>query len=301
MLTCDTEQASMDNGVRSLPPKMALRSHDGEGRPLDENLCLENLTHGFVRPCILDLKLGFRLYESHADASKRDKMIANAKGTTTESLGLRISGMKVHDSCDDRCTIYPKRFGRTRTNDTILDAFLAFFFPTTAYGHSSDPHIVRVDDASDGIRKETTRGNISSKKMRWIIESYMDDLRDIRQFIADHPTIQLIGTSLLFVYEGDLSAANRVWAQMLQEDQDITVKGNGDAHIAHTNNEKGSDDESDSGEEQRPRLCDLRIIDFAHSRWDAQQTEIDNDLLRAIDNVLDLLNQCLEKQRCEKL
>jgi hypothetical protein len=60
-----------------------------------QHLCLENILNGFTRPCIMDIKLGYKIYEDTADEAKRNKMIKNARGTTIESLGLRISGMKV--------------------------------------------------------------------------------------------------------------------------------------------------------------------------------------------------------------
>lgn len=53
------------------------------------------MLHGFTRPCVLDLKLGTRLYDDDATPEKREKMQKNAKGTTSEELGIRISGMKV--------------------------------------------------------------------------------------------------------------------------------------------------------------------------------------------------------------
>ena len=60
-----------------------------------QHLCLENLLNGFTRPCIMDLKIGSRLYDNDATEEKIIKMKENAKGTTIESLACRIAGMKV--------------------------------------------------------------------------------------------------------------------------------------------------------------------------------------------------------------
>jgi 1D-myo-inositol-tetrakisphosphate 5-kinase/inositol-polyphosphate multikinase len=60
-----------------------------------QNLCLENALHGFTRPCILDLKMGSLLYDSDASEEKRKRMINHTITTTSGSLGLRISGLKV--------------------------------------------------------------------------------------------------------------------------------------------------------------------------------------------------------------
>lgn len=61
------------------------------------NLCLENVLHGFTRPCILDLKMGFLLYDNEATEEKRKRMIHKFMTTTSGSLGLKISGLKVFD------------------------------------------------------------------------------------------------------------------------------------------------------------------------------------------------------------
>lgn len=43
----------------------------------------------------MDVKIGYQLYEDNADPAKKEKMIKNAQGTTIETMGVRISGMKV--------------------------------------------------------------------------------------------------------------------------------------------------------------------------------------------------------------
>ncbi|CAO3592990.1 unnamed protein product [Absidia cylindrospora] len=43
------------------------------------HLCLENILNGFTRPCIVDIKLGYKIYEDTADEAKRNKMIKMRK------------------------------------------------------------------------------------------------------------------------------------------------------------------------------------------------------------------------------
>ncbi len=50
---------------------------------------------GLDEPCVLDIKLGQRLYDDDADEAKRQKMIKQTQETTSGSLGLRICGAKV--------------------------------------------------------------------------------------------------------------------------------------------------------------------------------------------------------------
>lgn len=75
------------------------------GRPLDHNLprtadqlvdmiVLEDVCHGFLYPCVLDIKMGSRQYGVNAPEEKRLSKAAKAKRSASSSLGLRISGYK---------------------------------------------------------------------------------------------------------------------------------------------------------------------------------------------------------------
>ncbi|KAI8085849.1 inositol polyphosphate kinase, partial [Gilbertella persicaria] len=77
-----------------------------------QNLCLENILHGFTRPCILDLKMGSLLYDHDATEEKRNRMIHHSQTTTSGTLGLRISGMKVYDSIERKYATYEKAYGK---------------------------------------------------------------------------------------------------------------------------------------------------------------------------------------------
>lgn len=72
----------------------------GDGTSTHElEIILENLTSSFKKPCIMDLKLGTRLYDHRANEEKRNRMIAQAQKTTSGSTGVRICGAKV-------CVVY---------------------------------------------------------------------------------------------------------------------------------------------------------------------------------------------------
>ena len=57
---------------------------------------LENLTHNFRKPNVLDIKLGQILYdEQSASPEKIEKMKKAAEKTTSGELGLRLTGFQV--------------------------------------------------------------------------------------------------------------------------------------------------------------------------------------------------------------
>ncbi|ORZ15374.1 hypothetical protein BCR42DRAFT_376579 [Absidia repens] len=243
------------------------------------HLCLENILHGFTRPCIMDIKLGYKIYEDTADEAKRNKMIKNAQGTTIESLGLRISGMKIFDSVERHYTSYTKQYGRERTKDNFLDGLLSYFYPTYNLNNESNNN-------------------------KWILEHFIDTVSDIQGFVEEHAELQLVGCSLLLVYEGDASAAQAAWKRMLEEDRqddaniDKPVNDN-DGVSGGADDAADADDDADAiqkdMEETGPKLCDIRLIDFGRSRWQPGRTEQEQSFIKALDNLMGLLDQVIEQ------
>ena len=66
----------------------------GTSTPL-QTLVLENLGHGFIKPCILDVKLGTILHEEGASPEKKERMIRTAERTTSLTTGVRLTGFQV--------------------------------------------------------------------------------------------------------------------------------------------------------------------------------------------------------------
>lgn len=56
---------------------------------------LENLSHQFAKPNILDIKLGTVLYDQDASADKRARMEKTARETTSLETGVRLTGFQV--------------------------------------------------------------------------------------------------------------------------------------------------------------------------------------------------------------
>ena len=59
------------------------------------SIVLENLSHRFLKPNILDIKLGTRLYDDEASEEKKARMIQTAKNTTSFETGVRLTGFQV--------------------------------------------------------------------------------------------------------------------------------------------------------------------------------------------------------------
>ena len=59
------------------------------------SIVLENLAIKFLKPNILDIKLGTRLYDDEASEEKRARMEKAAAATTSLTTGIRLTGFQV--------------------------------------------------------------------------------------------------------------------------------------------------------------------------------------------------------------
>ena len=72
---------------------------------LGDYLILEDITNKFIHPCILDLKIGRRVWEDNAHPDKIKKELK--KYPPQQNLGFRITAMRVSISCNS-CSIPQK-------------------------------------------------------------------------------------------------------------------------------------------------------------------------------------------------
>ncbi|KAK4509351.1 60S ribosomal protein L20B [Mucor velutinosus] len=231
--------------------------------------------------------MGSLLYDNEATDEKRKRMIRQSISTTSSSLGLRICGMKVYDPINKRYATYEKIYGKSRTADNTVEAILAYLFPTSSYGTQTEDYRTYLEDNTS---TSTAKEKIPTKYSRWVIECFIDTLKEIQESLIEHPNLRLIGSSILFMYEGDRSAADKTWKQMLAEDEKGLLQDQAqDTATVETE------------EELPPKMCDLRLIDFAHSDWHADRKKQDPELLKGFENIIHILEQCLAIQGKESL
>jgi 1D-myo-inositol-tetrakisphosphate 5-kinase/inositol-polyphosphate multikinase len=75
-------------------------------RQFDEQaIKLENLTHGYSKPCVMDVKLGTQLFDPldpNLTPDKQTRMEAESAKTTSGSHGIRLTGFSV-GICTAKC------------------------------------------------------------------------------------------------------------------------------------------------------------------------------------------------------
>jgi len=63
---------------------------------LIQSIVIENTAHGFRKPNILDIKLGTVLYDEDATPEKKERMLKQAKQSTSGEVGIRLTGFQVN-------------------------------------------------------------------------------------------------------------------------------------------------------------------------------------------------------------
>lgn len=216
---------------------------------------LENLSFGYAKPCIMDLKLGRRLYSDDASQEKRDRLEAVRATTTSGSLGVRIAGMKVWN--DARATTtntyreYDRHWGKTPTDTTIRTLGIEGFFAARIMRHQK----------------------------QLIASRFLDEIERIIA-VLDDTHVRIYSPSLLFVYEGDQASLNlaiedegkqMIWDELGDGDghrRRHALGGGGiSEHGSESDAELPSDDASSQDSELPREFCTCRIIDFAHAQF----------------------------------
>ncbi|KAF9908559.1 hypothetical protein EC991_009704 [Linnemannia zychae] len=245
-----------------------------DGARDDECICLENVSLGFKKPCVLDLKMGTQLYDDDASEEKKARLAAVAANTTSLPLGFRMTGFEVYDSEKDDFTKYSKHFGKGLTEETVLDGFRKYF-----------------------------AAKLGPERMRLVIERFVNDLTD---FLATIETqeLRMRSSSLLMIYEGDVEAFDA--GMELEQEKIAAVVARAQAHLEKAGQEgEDSEDEEDEDEdyddedydeddgEVAQKVTDMRLIDFAHSIWTPGQGP-DEGVVKGVKSALALFEKLLE-------
>ncbi|KAF9383145.1 hypothetical protein CPB97_006716 [Podila verticillata] len=231
----------------------------------DECICLENVSQGFTKACVLDLKLGTQLFDDSASEEKKARLGAVSDNTTSGKLGIRLTGFHVYDGEKGEFIKYSKQYGKSLTEATILDGFRAFFAAT-----------------------------LGPQRMRLVVERFVNDLTDFLATIQEEE-LRMRSSSLLMMYEGDVEAFDN---GVLKEQGNIAkIVERAQAHLERQGEdeeeeEDEDDDEDFEDEEVKQKVTDMRLIDFAHSAWTPGMGP-DEGVVLGIQSALSLFEQLL--------
>lgn len=168
-------------------------------------IILSNLTIGYLIPCIIDIKMGQYTYEPSVDLSK--KLREKRKYIYQEEIGFRITGQKVYNAATETYVMTDKQFGRSLLPSQVLDGLAIFFC-----GNGS------------GLRED-------------VLRIVLLKLRRILGWMASQRRYQFFCSSILIVYDGDVSVAGsiaeRVEVKMIDLAHSIVTEGQLDEGYIH--------------------------------------------------------------------
>ncbi|KAF2645422.1 inositol hexaphosphate kinase 3 [Massarina eburnea CBS 473.64] len=268
--------SAQDNVTVAAAESETITTADGKterlhGKKLDTELhiVLENITHGFTKPNVLDLKLGKQLWDEKAKPEKRQRLDEVANKTTSGSLGFRIAGMRawkgekipevpgelkefVQGDDEGGYWVYNKMYGRKFTTEDVKEGFEAYVLPQG----SSPEQLARAQE---------------------ILAFFLGEVKDIIS-VFEKKESRMYSASILLVYEGDVDA----YAKTKQ-----TLKSS--VHV---------EDEAEDEEEDLPKLAAVKMIDFAHATW-KEGEGADENALRGMRSTADILKDLLDKTNKE--
>ncbi|XP_073097132.1 inositol polyphosphate multikinase isoform X1 [Manis javanica] len=137
--------------------------------PNDLYLKLEDVTHKFDKPCIMDVKIGRKSYDPFASSEKIQQQVS--KYPLMEEIGFLVLGMRVYHVHSDSYETQNQHYGRGLTKETLKDGMSRFF-------HNG--FFLRKDAVAASIRK----------------------IENILQWFESQKQLNFYASSLLFVYEG---------------------------------------------------------------------------------------------------
>ena len=134
-------------------------------------LVLENLTLDFEKPCVLDLKMGTRMYGDFATEAKRKSQRKKSKKSTSGNLGIRFCGSQRFSLTNNSFEMFDKYIGR-RADQTQLKNLLEKFF---------------------------TNGGVLRKD---VIKNVLEKVCELKKSLLDLDEYRFYSSSLLIIYEG---------------------------------------------------------------------------------------------------
>ena len=143
----------------------------------NEYLVLDNLTQGFQKPCILDLKMGTRMYSDSATDSKRKSQRKKSKTSTSAKLGVRFCGSQ--------------RFSISNNSFEMLDKYI---------GRDADEYQLRRL-----LEKFFTLGGALRRD---VLNSVLCEISSMKKSLADLEGFRFYSSSLLIIYEGMTQSQN---------------------------------------------------------------------------------------------
>ena len=168
---------------------------ENDNGKLNNYIIMEDLCVDYKKPCILDLKMGLTSAGEDAAGDKLEDMRKKDLISTTCSLGMRFTGMRVWNETKGNFDRYNKSWGRAVTPDSFNSSLLLFF--------------------TNGIETHTP-----------LFSKYLEKLEALHAWISKQSHLRFYSSSLLFLYDAE-DIHKEVRLKMIDFAHVFPVKDNG--------------------------------------------------------------------------
>lgn len=144
-----------------------------------EYIAMGDVTAGFARPCVLDLKMGTRTWHAECDEAKRQAHMDQDAKCTTHKYGFRFAGMKTYSLEEDGAAVrYDRKYAWDALDDAMMLEALASF----------------LVNAGDDARRAA------------IVRAFAERVARVAAFFREKGGWDIVASSLLFVYDADAAS-----------------------------------------------------------------------------------------------
>jgi inositol-polyphosphate multikinase len=305
---------------------LAQSQHDpnvhGKAIKAHKYLVLENLTGGFARPNVMDIKLGSRLWADDAPQEKRDRLDKVSQSTTSAELNLRVAGIRLYLGEDPAAFIntvdpFPWRTEAGLQGRSIPEADMGKEFTEAAakYGYLYDDKISKPDSknasddavllsfepAPDNVLVHTKHYGRSMRSwdVRFVLERFTfvksahatweNAAMMLKYFVTECKKIKAaLEESETRMYSPSIlflyEGDGTVFDQKLKFNASLPPPQLDEADVS-------SDDDSD-GQPTPEKLFELKLIDFAHASFTPGQGP-DRNVIDGVDSLIKELEYVL--------
>lgn len=182
-------------------------------------LQLENVLRKFKKPCLIDIKLGYRTYDEDASTLKISQEIA--KYFYQKSIGFRLSGMKIYNHQTEKYEVYSRDWGRSISPSRMHTELCKFFLPSShmTHGGSSDGRGCCgqcCSDRNSARNGSSDTGSVSPSSCQMMdevarcrLDTFIDKIGQLLDiFQNDQDKFRFYACSILCVYEGDWTSVD---------------------------------------------------------------------------------------------
>ncbi|XP_016311980.1 inositol polyphosphate multikinase isoform X2 [Sinocyclocheilus anshuiensis] len=253
--------------------------------PHELYLKLEDVTRRFLRPCIMDVKIGRRSYDPFASKEKREEQIS--KYPLMEEIGFLLLGMRVYQINSDSYITHDQFYGRSLGKDTLKYGLSRFFHN----GQELQRHAVSliISKIRSILRwfEIQTELHFYASSLLLVYEGSPHTINKSKHKPADPATEHQQGEpqSKALSFQSSLTHS-RPYCHDIQHERNTNGKHGGS--IEEQDEEIGMGDKKQFGQEE---TVEVKMIDFAHV---FPSDSPDESYMYGLRNLLSTLEQILK-------